>query len=132
MKNEGAKIIILKFFLAPIILFLGIGILFLILDLAAFLLIGGFMIAYFFPPLGKESVIPMGIAAGIHPILISLVVAFLDMINVYDLFYTGTQYFFQIFLSVAFMLGCALPFVLISKKVFKKQKYYLDEENIYY
>jgi len=60
------------------------------------------------------------------------VVAFLDMINVYDLFYTGTQYFFQIFLSVAFMLGFALPFVLISKKVFKKPKYYLDEENIYY
>ncbi|NHK31316.1 MAG: glycosyltransferase [Asgard group archaeon] len=60
------------------------------------------------------------------------VVAFLDMINVFDLFYTGTQYFFQIFLSVAFMLGFALPFVLISKKVFKRQKHYLDEENIYY
>jgi hypothetical protein len=61
-------------------LFLGIGILFIILDLAAFLLVGGFMIAYFFPPLGKESVIPMGIAAGIHPVLISLVIAFLDII----------------------------------------------------
>ncbi|NHJ49275.1 MAG: glycosyltransferase [Asgard group archaeon] len=62
------------------------------------------------------------------------VITFLDMINVVPWidFYSETQYFFQIFLSVAFMLGCALPFVLISKRIFRKPEYYLDEENIYY
>jgi uncharacterized membrane protein len=80
LKNEGPKTIILKFFLAPFTLFLGIGILFLLFDMESFLIIGGFMIAYFFPPLGKESVIPMAISTGIHPITISLVVAFLDII----------------------------------------------------
>jgi len=38
------------------------------------------MIAYFFPPLGKESVIPMAISTGYHPISIALIVAFLDII----------------------------------------------------
>ncbi|HID25000.1 MAG TPA: hypothetical protein EYP23_00830 [Thermoplasmata archaeon] len=35
---------------------------------------------YFFPPLGKESVIPMGIALGIHPILMALSIAFIDSV----------------------------------------------------
>lgn len=80
LKEEGPKTIILKFFLAPIILFLVIGILFIFLDTKTFLVTGGFMIAYFFPPLGKESVIPMAISTGYHPISIALVVAFLDII----------------------------------------------------
>jgi len=36
--------------------------------------------AYFFPPLGKESVIPLGIAAGINPLVIALSIAFIDII----------------------------------------------------
>ncbi len=36
--------------------------------------------AYFFPPLGKESVIPMGIAIGIHPLVMALSVAFIDIV----------------------------------------------------
>lgn len=36
--------------------------------------------AYFFPPLGKESVIPLGVAAGIHPMVMALSVAFIDII----------------------------------------------------
>jgi len=36
--------------------------------------------AYFFPPLGKESVIPMGIAIGIHPMVMALSVAFIDIV----------------------------------------------------
>ncbi|HEC89559.1 MAG: hypothetical protein DRN12_05055 [Thermoplasmata archaeon] len=36
--------------------------------------------AYFFPPLGKESVIPLGIAAGIHPLVMALSVAFIDIV----------------------------------------------------
>lgn len=80
LDGEGAKSIIFKFFLAPIVLFSGIGILFLILDFPNFLIIGGFMVTYFFPPLGKETVIPMAISVGIHPISIALVVAFFDII----------------------------------------------------
>lgn len=36
--------------------------------------------AYFFPPLGKETVIPAGIIAGIHPLVIALTIAFVDFI----------------------------------------------------
>jgi len=36
--------------------------------------------AYFFPPLGKESVIPAGIVAGINPLIMAVSVAFVDII----------------------------------------------------
>ncbi len=36
--------------------------------------------AYFFPPLGKESVIPTGVLAGINPLVIALSIAFVDII----------------------------------------------------
>jgi uncharacterized membrane protein len=79
-QTESNGSIILKFFLAPIVLFLGIALLYLFLQFDIFLKIGGFMIAYFFPPLGKESVIPMAVAVGLNPILVALSVALLDII----------------------------------------------------
>ncbi len=36
--------------------------------------------AYFFPPLGKESVIPLGISLGIHPALVAFSVAMVDVL----------------------------------------------------
>jgi len=36
--------------------------------------------AYFFPPLGKETVIPAGIIAGINPLVMALSIAFVDFI----------------------------------------------------
>ena len=36
--------------------------------------------AYFFPPLGKESVIPTGIALNIHPVVLALSIAYVDII----------------------------------------------------
>ena len=36
--------------------------------------------AYFFPPFGKESVIPSGIILGFHPLVIALSIAFVDII----------------------------------------------------
>ena len=36
--------------------------------------------AYFFPPLGKESVIPTGVAFGIDPLIMALSIAFVDII----------------------------------------------------
>jgi len=35
---------------------------------------------YFFPPLGKESIIPLGVAAGVHPIVMALSIAFVDVV----------------------------------------------------
>ena len=37
------------------------------------------MLAYFFPPLGKESVIPIAIGTGLNPLLIALSIAFVDI-----------------------------------------------------
>ena len=36
--------------------------------------------AYFFPPLGKETVIPAGVAANINPLIMALSIAFVDII----------------------------------------------------
>jgi uncharacterized membrane protein len=35
---------------------------------------------YFFPPLGKETIIPAGIIAGINPIIMALSIAFVDIV----------------------------------------------------
>ncbi|MCJ2533678.1 MAG: hypothetical protein LN364_00410, partial [Candidatus Thermoplasmatota archaeon] len=35
---------------------------------------------YFFPPLGKESIIPAGIAFGVDPIVMALSIAFVDVV----------------------------------------------------
>lgn len=35
---------------------------------------------YFLPPLGKESIIPMGVGLGIHPATIAFSVAFIDIV----------------------------------------------------
>lgn len=51
------------------------------------------MTAYFFPPLGKESVIPIGIARGLNPALIALSIAFIDI--VVSLFVVWNYYFIK-------------------------------------
>ena len=79
LAEESKKMVLLKFFAAPIIACIGIAILFLILNYDTFLQVGGLMLAYFFPPAGKESVIPIGIGLNLHPILIGLSVAFVDI-----------------------------------------------------
>jgi uncharacterized membrane protein len=38
------------------------------------------MTGYFFPPLGKETIIPLGIHLGFHPALMALSIAFIDII----------------------------------------------------
>ena len=35
---------------------------------------------YFFPPLGKESIIPLGVGFGIHPLVMALSIAFVDIV----------------------------------------------------
>ena len=40
----------------------------------------GLSIAYLVPPLGKESIIPLGIADGFHPMVMAFTVAFVDLV----------------------------------------------------
>jgi len=68
-----------KFFLPFFFSFIGIAVLFFTLDWNTFQKLGGWMIAYFFPPLGKESVIPLAIAQGLNPWLVAFSIAFIDI-----------------------------------------------------
>ncbi|MHA1199485.1 MAG: glycosyltransferase [Candidatus Heimdallarchaeaceae archaeon] len=65
--------------------------------------------------------------------------AFLGAISLMDTldigpfqFYTEPNMFYIMFLSIAFMLIFALPFVAISKKFFKIEEYYTEDTSIYY
>jgi len=74
-----------KFF-GPIVLGLGVfGVLVLILgtigDENTWMKLWPLITGYFFPPLGKESIIPTGILIfGLHPLLIAFSVAFVDIV----------------------------------------------------
>jgi uncharacterized membrane protein len=58
---------------------LGILALRMYLPHSMFLQLLGLMGLYFFPPMGKESLIPIGIAIGINPILMALSLSFIDI-----------------------------------------------------
>lgn len=47
---------------------------------AQFKTLGSLMFIYLFPPLGKESIIPMGIVSGFHPLVIAVAIAFVDIL----------------------------------------------------
>jgi uncharacterized membrane protein len=78
--KDGARGIVAKFFIAPILLFVAALILFLLLDFSMFSVLISFMLLYLFGPLGKESLIPTAIAIGIAPLTIALALAFIDII----------------------------------------------------
>lgn len=70
----------IKLFL-PILIGIGvIGIMGLLMEDLVRLEYWSLITGYFFPPLGKESIIPIGIARGFHPILMALSIAFVDII----------------------------------------------------
>lgn len=84
MKNILEKNKIIREILEFIIPFI-LGIL--VIGLTGFFLIGenvyeffGLVSAYFFPPLGKETVIPIGIGLGFNPLLMALTIAYVDII----------------------------------------------------
>lgn len=54
-----------------------LGIIYLFYDWRALYLLMGL---YFFPPLGKESIIPMGVGFGIEPALMAFSIAFVDIV----------------------------------------------------
>jgi uncharacterized membrane protein len=98
MNNEHISKLIIrisKFFIPFILAIIGIVIIYLVVDIEysgkLFLL----MFAYFFPPLGKESIIPIGVSGGelilpiynnqiivpsINPLIMALTIAFVDII----------------------------------------------------
>ncbi len=78
-KSESTKLILIKFFIAPIIVLIGAIFLYLSLDFETFKKVGIAMFLYFFPPAGKETVIPAGVAVGINPLTIALSIAFVDI-----------------------------------------------------
>jgi uncharacterized membrane protein len=96
LKKETKKEIWLKFFAAPIICVFAAIFLFLMLDYPTFSQLGALMLGYFFPPFGKESIIPIGISSGeftipifnqhivvqkIHPLVMALSIAFVDIVT---------------------------------------------------
>lgn len=81
LEEDDKNWIVIKFFIAPIITIIGIFVIFLILDYDTFLIVGRWMVIYYFPPLGKEWAIPGAITEGAHPLEIALAIAFLDIIT---------------------------------------------------
>ncbi len=95
-EKKSRGIIIAQFFIPWVIGLLVIACLYIFLSTEKFATLGFWMLVYFFPPFGKESVIPLAIAADrlegavpfeypdifvpIEPWLIALAVAFLDII----------------------------------------------------
>jgi len=72
---------LLKFFI-PIVIGVGGSAVFLLLlpyQISSKLL--PLMLAYFFPPMGKESVIPIGIGSGIPPHIMIFAISFMDIIT---------------------------------------------------
>lgn len=53
----------------------------LVLPIEQFLILGGLIVAYYIPPSGKESVIPVGIALGVPWWLMATTLAFLDVVT---------------------------------------------------
>ena len=70
-----------KFFTPFIVGFAGIGLLFITLNQGTFLALARWMVLYFLPPLGKESVIPAAITIdGLDWWLVALTIAFIDIV----------------------------------------------------
>ncbi len=72
---------VLSLFLPPLLAFLYYFFCVLILPLEKALILGGFMILYYIPPSGKESIIPLGIALGIPWWLIATSLVLLDVLT---------------------------------------------------
>jgi len=69
-----------KFFIPFILGFSILGTMGFLMDETLRIAYWSLISGYFFPPLGKESIIPTGVALGIHPIVMGLSIAFVDII----------------------------------------------------
>jgi uncharacterized membrane protein len=79
-KNEKNLSPLLKFLL-PIVIGLGVMLIMgFLLGSEMSMKYWPLMTGYFFPPLGKESIIPLGIANNFHPAIMALSISFIDAI----------------------------------------------------
>ena len=93
--DSKLSIRLFKFFAPFAIAILGIIILYIVVNRESAGKLFFLMIAYFFPPLGKESLIPIGVSGGditvplinhqlvvtpIHPLVMALTIAFVDIV----------------------------------------------------
>jgi len=69
-----------KFFFPIVVGLSTVGIVGFLLEESLRISYWGFISGYFFPPLGKESIIPAGVALGINPLVMGLSIAFVDII----------------------------------------------------
>jgi len=80
-KLESKPLVRLAKFFIPIILGSAVfGIIGLLLEEAMRVKYWPLITGYFFPPLGKESIIPLGVGFGIHPLVMALSIAFVDIV----------------------------------------------------
>ena len=78
--NSKSSIRFCKFFIPFIIGFGVVGTIGFLLNEGLRIKYWPLITGYFFPPLGKETIIPGGIVAGIDPLLMALSIAFVDVI----------------------------------------------------
>jgi len=69
-----------KFFIPIILGFTVFGVIGFLMDESLRVAYWPLISGYFFPPLGKESIIPAGVALGIHPVVMALSIAFVDVV----------------------------------------------------
>ncbi len=80
-KLESKLLVRLAKFFIPIILGSAVfGIIGLLLEEAMRVKYWPLITGYFFPPLGKESIIPLGVGFGIPPLVMALSIAFVDIV----------------------------------------------------
>ena len=80
-KSESNFLVRLAKIFVPIILgFSVLGVIGFLMDETLRITYWSLLSGYFFPPLGKESIIPAGVALGIHPIVMALSIAFVDVV----------------------------------------------------
>ena len=71
---------LVKFFIPFILGFGVLGVIGFLMDETLRITYWPLISGYFFPPLGKESIIPAGVALGIHPVVMALSIAFVDVV----------------------------------------------------
>jgi uncharacterized membrane protein len=82
-QDVGLASTIIRILLPVILVFLYYSWCILLLPLHSALILGGLMIAYYIPPAGKESIIPLGIALGIPWWLMAASLAVLDVLTAF-------------------------------------------------
>jgi len=85
--NEKLSLKILKFIIPIFVGVITVSIIGLITVENLRLEYWSLVFAYFVPPFGKESVIPAGVIAGIHPLIMALSIAFVDIMTAWFLYW---------------------------------------------